>query len=192
MSCGWTPTDDAVQHVIEILESAQCVTDFTRRAVLVTEAQHQLAWALRLAAQDVVDSGVSWRTLGPALGMRYAVLYRQCRSGGPVVAPEAGYMPAELVVGFRTRGGADDSWQVLTVEQAADPRLAHTLVTGGPGALDLTLCHRPVTAAELTPPPPLLWHPALGRRGMLLSPPVVTALSQLVASRMARTLAQDD
>lgn len=182
-TAAWTPTDDAVQWAIGLLESAQCVANPAHRAQLLAQAQHQLTWALRLAAKEAVDGGTSWRRLGPKLGMSHAVLYRQVRSGGPVVATEAHYTPPEVVVGYRTVGDLNDSWRVISADQAADPQLTMTTVTmPSPGGDDVRvqLAHRPPTApdlllANLAPAQPL-WRPEMGRRLMLLTPPVFEGL----------------
>ena len=179
--------DAAMHQVVRTCKDVLMTSDPLRRTELITRAQHELAWATRCLVHEAREEhGVSLRRLAAAMGMSPATLTRQCTSGGPVVAVAATYEPPEVVVGFRTAGGADDAWQVLTAQQAADPLLRSAVVVHeGPLAYaspyagaTLELRTRLMTTAERAARVALqpLWHPRLGRRAVLLTPEVATTL----------------
>lgn len=176
-------TDEAVALVDDILTAVLFQSDPVTRVTQLAAAQHYLAWALRLALGDAYEpydrDGNSWRTLAPSTGMPHNVLYRQIASGGGVVAPEVSYRPSEVVVGLRTRGGIDDAWRVITAEQVADQKLANTTITYNEHTVELR--HRPALEEERVGRIPLrpLWHPAMGRRALLLTEAASAALEEL-------------
>jgi hypothetical protein len=120
-----TTTDTRMGDVIKLLSKAKGEGDPEKRAKIITDAQHHLAWALRSAMTECQEAGWPWRALGPAVGMPHNVLYRQYKGGGPVVATEPHYYTQEVNValGFRTVGDVDDCWRVISENEAMDPSL---------------------------------------------------------------------
>ncbi|MGW4529169.1 hypothetical protein [Amycolatopsis sp. NPDC004378] len=168
-----------MDNVITLLKFARDKTDPEKRAEIITEAQHFLAWGLRSAMTECQEAGAAWRSLGPAIGMPHNVLYRQYRAGGPVVAAEPRYTPEiQVARGFRTVGDVDDRWRVISEDDAADPNLKTAtlffdpVVTKGlphPFAkkqLEFRYATWPAEALEALGRTRsyLLWKPELGRR----------------------------
>lgn len=118
-------TDQCLDNVIALLHHAKDNDDPVRRAQILTDAQHQLAWALRWAVTDCQQAGQPWRTLGTKIGLPHGVLYRQVTAAGPVVAAEPHHnRQLRVAVGFRT---VDDD-QLHVLDQARATGLDSTTI----------------------------------------------------------------
>ncbi|MEV6611296.1 hypothetical protein [Kutzneria sp. NPDC051319] len=186
-----TTTDTCMSNVIELLNLAMKKGQPEKRAEIITEAQHFLAWALRSAMTECQEIGQSWRALGPKIGMPHNVLYRQYSAGAPVIATEPSYTPINVAVGFRTVGDVDDSWQLISVEDAADPGLKSVRIFFDPAVTpggtpspyaqqDVEFLYAPAVPDDLLrlgrAKPYPIWHPDLGRRPLHLAEAVFDEL----------------
>jgi hypothetical protein len=184
-------TDTCIANVITLLEFARDKTDPEKRAEIITNAQHHLAWGLRSALAECHEAGAAWRRLGPTIGMPHNVLYRQYRAGGPVVAAEPRYKPElQVALGFRTVGDVDDTWRVISEDEAIDPTLKSAEIFFDPVVtpnsphpfaaqrLEFRYATLPADALDTLgrgrPYP--LWDPQLGRRPIHMSEAVFDEL----------------
>jgi hypothetical protein len=74
---------------MEMIGLAITSTDPTRRAQILAEAQPQLAWALRSAVQECVESRQPMTQIAQRIGLPRETLHRQFEGGGPIVTVRA-------------------------------------------------------------------------------------------------------
>jgi len=80
-------TEARVATAVAILDAARRARDPLVRAQILSEAQHQIAWALREAVVDCQDGEPrrSWADIGNAIGLPRETAWRQFKAGGPLV-----------------------------------------------------------------------------------------------------------
>ena len=110
------PTTNArALNAAEMIQMAAASQDPIRRAQILSDAQSQLAWAVRSAVEECLDSNCSWSRIGEATGLSKESAWRQFDSQGPIVTVKAAQsktstnasslQPATAVYAFQTENG---------------------------------------------------------------------------------------
>lgn len=78
-------TDTRSRNAIALINEAVENQDPARRAGFLADAQRQIAYALSSALDECEQQGVTWAAVGDAVGLGRETVWRQHKSGGPIV-----------------------------------------------------------------------------------------------------------